>query len=91
MIENLQREDLNAIEEAEGYKALIEEFGMTQEDASARVGRSRSAVANSLRLLGLPESLQDMVQKGQLSAGHARATKIKHRKTADNSSSNNCG
>jgi ParB family chromosome partitioning protein len=73
MIENLQREDLNPMEEAEGYKALIEQYGMTQEQAAARVGKSRSAVANAMRLLGLPPSLQQLVNENKLTAGHARA------------------
>lgn len=73
MIENLQREDLNPMEEAEGYRTLVQTYGMTQEQAAARVGKSRSAVANSLRLLDLAASLQEMVAEGKLSAGHARA------------------
>ncbi len=72
LIENLQREDLNAIEEAAGIRALMEECGYTQELAAKRVGRSRPAVANLLRLLQLPESIQQMVKDGELSAGHAR-------------------
>jgi ParB family chromosome partitioning protein len=73
LIENLQREDLNAMEEALGYQALIQEYGMTQEEVANRVGKSRSAVANAVRLLALPEDLQAMVEDGRLSAGHARA------------------
>lgn len=73
LIENLQRQDLNAIEEAEGYQALISEYGMTQDEAASRVGKSRSAVANSLRLLGLLEPVRQMVAEGKLSGGHARA------------------
>lgn len=73
LVENLQREDLNPIEEAEGYRTLIETYGLTQEQAAERVGRSRPAVANSLRLLNMSASLRDMVEKGSLSAGHARA------------------
>ncbi len=73
LVENLQRQDLNAIEEAEGYKRLIEEFGLTQEDLGAAVGKSRSHVANCLRLLNLPASVRADVQAGKLSAGHARA------------------
>lgn len=72
LIENLQREDLNPIEEASGYQTLIDTFGLTQEDAARRVGRSRPAVANSLRLLALPEDVRAMVEQGRLSAGHAR-------------------
>ncbi|MBR6748098.1 MAG: ParB/RepB/Spo0J family partition protein [Clostridia bacterium] len=73
LVENLQREDLNPIEEAESFQTLISRFGLTQEDAGRRVGRSRPAVANALRLLTLPEDLQKLVRDGQLSAGHARA------------------
>ena len=73
MIENLQREDLNPIEEAEGFRVLVETYGMTQEQAAERVGRSRSAVANALRLLDLNVSIQKLVEDGELSAGHARA------------------
>lgn len=73
LIENLQREDLNAIEEAEGFRALIEEHGLTQEEVSQRVGRSRSSVANSLRLLTLPDELRELVERGAFSPGHARA------------------
>ena len=73
MIENLQREDLNPIEEAEGYRVLMEQYGMTQEQAAQRVGKSRSAVANALRLLDLEENLKVLVEDGNLSAGHARA------------------
>ena len=73
MIENLQREDLNPIEEAEGFRSLIENYGMTQEQAASSVGKSRSAVANAMRLLDLEENLQVLVEDGELSAGHARA------------------
>lgn len=73
LIENLQREDLNPIEEAEGIRSLIEEFGMTQEEAADRVGKSRTAVTNTLRLLKLPENILSMVAKGKITAGHARA------------------
>lgn len=73
LIENLQREDLDPIEEAEGYDALIDNFGLTQDEVAQRVGRSRPAVANALRLLNLPQSVRDMVQSGALSSGHARA------------------
>ena len=73
MIENLQREDLNPMEEAEGFRVLVETYGMTQEQAAERVGRSRSAVANALRLLDLNVSIQKLVEDGELSAGHARA------------------
>ena len=73
LIENLQRSDLNCVEEALGYQTLIENFGMTQEDASGRVGKSRSAVANALRLLNLPEKVLLMLREGKLTAGHARA------------------
>ena len=73
LIENLQREDLDPIEEAEGYRALMETCGITQEEAAARVGKSRPAVANLMRLLALPKDVRDMVSAGTLSAGHARA------------------
>jgi ParB family chromosome partitioning protein len=73
LVENLQREDLNPLEEARGYKTLIEEFGLTQEEAAISVGKSRPAVANALRLLGLAEPVQKLVEEGKLSAGHARA------------------
>lgn len=73
LIENIQRQDLNAIEEAEAYRHLVEEFGMSQEQVAARVGRARSTVANALRLLRLPDALRDHVVSGELSAGHARA------------------
>lgn len=73
LIENLQRQDLNPVEEALGYQSLIEEYGLTQEEAAARVGKSRPAVANSLRLLGLCPEVLDKLKKGELSAGHARA------------------
>ncbi len=73
MIENLQREDLNPMEEAEGYRSLVEQYGMTQEQAAQRVGKSRSAVANAIRLLSLTPKLRQLVEEGQLSAGHARA------------------
>jgi ParB family chromosome partitioning protein len=73
IIENVQRADLNAIEEALGYRALIERFGRTQDAVAQTVGKSRSHVANVLRLLGLPQEVQDLLASGQLSAGHARA------------------
>ena len=73
LIENIQREDLNPIEEARAYRQLAEEFGLTQEDVAARVGKDRSTVANTLRLLALPESVQHDIERGVLSAGHARA------------------
>ena len=73
LIENLQRQDLNPIEEAEGYQQLISQYGMTQETAAERVGKSRPAVANALRLLSLSPSVRELVQTGRLSAGHARA------------------
>ena len=73
LIENLQRENLNPIEEAEGYFTLIERMGLTQSEASDRIGRSRSAIANSLRLLSLPEEIKEMLSAGELTAGHARA------------------
>lgn len=73
LIENLQREDLNPIEEAVGIRSLIDEFGMTQDEAADRVGKSRVAVTNTLRLLKLPENILSMVAKGKIAAGHARA------------------
>ena len=73
LIENLQRQDLNPVEEAMGYHALMEEYGLTQEEAAKRVGKSRPAVANSLRLLGLCAPVLELVRKGELTAGHARA------------------
>ena len=81
LIENLQRQDLNAMEEALGYQSLIRDYGLTQEEASGRVGKSRSAVANALRLLQLPEPIARMIRDGKLTAGHARAIlKIKAEK-----------
>lgn len=73
IIENLQREDLNPIEEAEGLQALIDRCGFTQEEVAVSVGKSRPAIANSLRLLKLPQEVRDMTKEGKISAGHARA------------------
>ena len=73
LIENLQRQDLNPVEEALGFRSLMDEYGMTQEETAARVGKSRPAVANALRLLSLTDKVLEMVRKGTLSAGHARA------------------
>ena len=73
LIENLQRENLNPIEEALSYKALLDDFSLTQEQVSEQVGKSRSAVANSIRLLTLPEKVREMLENGVLSSGHARA------------------
>ncbi len=73
LVENLQREDLNPIEEAKGYKTLIEDYGLTQEDAAKSVGKSRPAVSNALRLLNLSPEVLHLVETGDLSAGHARA------------------
>ena len=73
LIENLQRQDLNPVEEALGYQTLMQEYGLTQEDAAKQVGKSRPAVANALRLLNLQEKVLEMVRAGELSAGHARA------------------
>ena len=73
IIENLQRENLNPVEEAAGYNELIEKFGMTQEKVAKMVGRSRSAVANAVRLLALPERVLKMLENGEISSGHARA------------------
>lgn len=72
LIENLQRENLTPIEEAKGFGVLVDEYGMSQEEVSQVVGRSRSAVANSLRLLNLPKEVSDMVESGEISAGHGR-------------------
>lgn len=73
LIENLQREDLNAVEEALGYHSLIESFGLTQDEVAKKMGKSRSAVANALRLLGLDEDELDALRNGGITAGHARA------------------
>ena len=73
LIENLQREDLNPIETAYGIQALIEEYGLTQDQAAERVGCSRPAIANSLRLINLPDEVKELTRKGKISAGHARA------------------
>lgn len=73
LVENLQRQDLNPMEEAEGYRSLMQDYGLTQEEAANRVGKSRPAVANALRLLALPEEVRQLVVEGTLSAGHARA------------------
>ena len=73
LVENLQREDLNPIEEAKGYRTLMDEYGLTQEETARSVGRSRPAVANSLRLLSLSPKVMELVEKKELSAGHARA------------------
>lgn len=72
LIENLQREDLNPVEEAEGYRHLMREYGMTQEEVSERVGKSRPAIANSVRLLELPDAVLNMVESGELTPGHVR-------------------
>jgi ParB family chromosome partitioning protein len=93
LIENLQREDLNAVEEALGYQQLQKEFGLSQEELARQVGKSRSAVANSLRLLNLPEAVQTNIQQGAISAGHGRAImavnesdiqEVLHRRIAEN-------
>ena len=76
LIENLQRQDLNPIEEALGYQSLMNEYGMTQEEAAGRVGKSRPAVANALRLLTLDERVVQMVRDGEITAGHARAVLV---------------
>jgi len=73
LIENLQRQDLNPVEEALGYKSLMEDYGLTQEDTAKRVGKSRPAVANALRLLGLCPEVLEKLRSGELTAGHARA------------------
>lgn len=93
LIENLQREDLNAVEEALGYQRLQQEFGLSQEELARQVGKSRSAVANCLRLLNLPELVQKDIQQGAITAGHGRAIMTitegepqseLHRRIADN-------
>lgn len=76
LIENLQRQDLNPVEEAMGYQSLIDEYGLTQEDAAKRVGKSRPAVANALRLLSLSPDILEMLRIGKLTAGHARAVLV---------------
>lgn len=76
LIENLQRQDLNPMEEAMGYQSLMNEYGMTQEEAAARVGKSRPAVANALRLLNLCPEVMEKVRSGELTAGHARAVLV---------------
>ena len=73
LIENLQRQDLNPVEEALGYRSLMEDFGLTQEDTAKQVGKSRPAVANALRLLNLPDAVLEKLREGAISAGHARA------------------
>lgn len=73
LVENLQREDLNPVEEAQGYRTLMEDYGLTQDEAAQRVGKSRPAVANALRLLSLAPEVLQFVEQGLLSAGHARA------------------
>ena len=73
LIENLQREDLNPMEEATGYRSLIQDYGLTQEEAAHRVSKSRPAVANAMRLLSLPQEVQWLIEQGNLSAGHGRA------------------
>ena len=76
LIENLQRQDLNPVEEALGYRSLMDDYGLTQEEAAKRVGKSRPAVANALRLLGLAPEVLEKVRDGSLSAGHARAVLV---------------
>ena len=73
LIENLQREDLNPVEEANGYKVLMDDYGLTQEEVAQQVGKSRPAIANTLRLLSLPDAVRQLLEEGKLSAGHARA------------------
>ena len=73
LVENLQREDLNAIEKAEAYRNYIERFGLTQAEASSRLGKDRSTIANTMRLLELPEEIRALVSRGTISAGHGRA------------------
>ena len=76
LIENLQRQDLNPVEEALGYQSLMEDYGLTQEEAAKRVGKSRPAVANALRLLGLSTEVLEKLRRGELTAGHARAVLV---------------
>lgn len=73
LIENLQREDLNPVEQAQGFASLMNDFGLTQEQAAQKVGKSRSAVANAVRLLGLPKQVIEMISSGEITAGHAKA------------------
>jgi ParB family chromosome partitioning protein len=73
IIENIQRADLNPVEEAAGYRQLMDKFGHTQEKLAAALGKSRSHIANSMRLLGLPEGVRDLLEQGKLTSGHARA------------------
>jgi len=73
MIENLQRDDLNAIDAARGYKMMVTDFGLTQEDVARKIGKSRSAIANTMRILDLPEAVQEAIRTGELSEGHGRA------------------
>lgn len=73
MIENLQRDDLNALEAAQGYRLMMKQFGMTQEEVAKKIGKSRSAIANSLRILDLPDEAQALIRAGKLSEGHGRA------------------
>jgi ParB family chromosome partitioning protein len=73
LVENIQRDDLNPLEEAQAYQALLQDFGLTQAEVAERVGKSRSAVANAVRLLSLPDAVQRAVVEGRISAGHARA------------------
>lgn len=81
LVENLQREDLNPIEEAKGYRTLIQEYGMTQDEASESLGKSRSAISNTMRLLSLAPPVMAMVEDGDISAGHARALLVIHDET----------
>ena len=83
LIENIQREDLNPLEEAQGLKRLTDEFGLTHEQAAQAVGRSRSAASNLLRLLNLAEPVQQMLMAGDLDMGHARALAAARRRAAD--------
>ena len=85
LIENIQREDLNPLEEAQGLQRLIVEFGLTHEQAAQAVGRSRSAASNLLRLLNLAEPVQQMLMAGDLDMGHARALLRARRRAADHS------
>lgn len=85
LIENLQREDLNSIEEANAYRQLMDEFSLTQDEVAQRLGKSRSLIANTLRLLNLPQDTQDLIQENKLSAGHGRALlAVKNKKSREN-------
>lgn len=91
LIENLQREDLNPLEEAQGFQSLMDTYGMTQDEVAKTVGKSRPAVANALRLMNLPESIQKLVSAGTISAGHARALLLSRQKVNGRGGKGCCG